>query len=445
MGVLTEQFPFAVALGIASGAFLAVFLPRGRVAWHTFGIVLSTGIVLWTVLVPRAHQRVAILESAGDSAAPWQLVLRVLPLVVVAFFGLSLLARGLKQRLDPIGFPRRIALVAVTIVWSSVAATMVLGPSSIITIRSLQSFAFPAAVAALLLLPAPKLSAAMRTLRWPLGFVTYGSLLVALVQPDWAFFLNMGSSLSPFPHRLAGLTTHPNSLGFVSLVFLVLGLCHQAKAEQLHRVVAVTVLFLTASKTAWAAAALVLLIVLWGGPWSRGSTGARVAVVVLSLSLGFFMALVTWASLGEEALSTFGTFTGRTAVWVLAIDLWASRPLFGHGAEAWSAGSEARQTFTWAGHAHNQVLQSLSVYGLYGAGALLIYTSAIVSLAIRARSVIAYSLVGVHLLRYITESPVVSTVIDLGFLTHLTIIVALVLLAEHASASSRQTALGAAT
>lgn len=217
------------------------------------------------------------------------------------------------------------------------------------------------------------------------------SLAAAMVAPDWAMF-ESGPMLDgplPFP-RLYGVSTHPNALAPIALVFLYLEyyIPSRRAVRFVGSALAVVALVMTQSKTSWAIAAVnacVLFVYRKGasGPtrfWGKAATGALAALVVLGATVSF--------GDGSARNVDAKTLTGRTELWSVAMDAWASSPIFGYGPTLWSEGFRAQFLTTeasYAGHSHNAYVQQLAESGVVGFGLLLVFLGVLARTAWRAR------------------------------------------------------------
>src|SRR5690606_23765492 len=206
------------------------------------------------------------------------------------------------------------------------------------------------------------------------------------------------------------------------------------------------VLVIAQSQTTWGAAALVLapfavyrLRHRRGRPASQGWTPMRlvaVAGVVLAVALAVAL-LVLQLQVGSGMRSDFASaveasrksreiseLSGRTQIWLIALEVWKQNPIFGYGPTLWSDAFRATWRVPFAFHAHNQFMQSLGAAGIVGVLGLLAYVGALVIGALRAARAsrgLAPALVLVMLVRMVTEVPLeLSTVLLGDFLFQLT-------------------------
>ena len=257
--------------------------------------------------------------------------------------------------------------------------------------------------------------------KWTLFLVMLASLAVAIAHPDIAIEKNYGAGWIPgLRIRLWGLAAHANTLGALTLYFMLTLLLQPARSRAVNMLMwgaMLLVLLLSQSKTSWGGAALVGFIYAsynWGRDPRGGLRPAFIIGVLLSLAglasllmvidpsrvLGRFMDTDTGANLT--------TLTGRTEIWAAAYGMWLDSPAFGYGLEAWSPLHRLQLGLPFATHAHNQFMQALAIGGVFDALALLAYIVLLVSGAVRAARRthgVSLGLMALFLLRCVTEVP----------------------------------------
>lgn len=224
------------------------------------------------------------------------------------------------------------------------------------------------------------------------------SLAAALVKFDLVFQRGYPSWIPGFSFRFFGLATHANLIAPIALVLLLLE--HACpSANRIHRVgfiaFGLLVLVIAQSKTVWLASVVAYAILTMRGLFLRlrmqkGNGWANTSIfdVLFVLTLFLVPALlaagaisIDFASMTNKLANTMAgeklaSASGRTAIWQTAIAEWLRNPLFGFGPSAWDEYYRARHGLEGAAfHAHNQVLQSLSVGGLQAAIGMLIYVT----------------------------------------------------------------------
>lgn len=254
-----------------------------------------------------------------------------------------------------------------------------------------------------------------------LAITVVGSLIVIVANAPEAWLISEGGLVPGTPGRLQGATYHPNVLGPLPLLYLIL-----ERYWPSHRwvrwplsVLAVAALVLSESKTAWVAA-VVVGIVLWSSDPGR-SRNARFAASLAVIGLIAGLAVYALEGVDELAASTVSsvtTLTGRTELWQIGLDAWQRDPLVGAGPEFFMTYA-ANSGQTWAGQAHNQFVQTLTQHGIVGLVTLGVYVGVLVQVALRnsVRSrATSVALVALLLVRGITETPLSSLGIE-----HLTV------------------------
>lgn len=289
-------------------------------------------------------------------------------------------------------------------------------------------------------------SALVATARTLLGAVLVVSVLLAL-YPKWGFAMTHYGMIPGIPGRLAGATSHPNSMAPLGLIYIVLAVSSPIRSRWLHRLligVAVAVIGLVQSKTVLGASVLGLIIVvlyhfnsatrLTNTRQSNWAT-AGLAFILFASALGVFLFLLAsldalpFKFLGHKSLSELSTFVGRTDIWNITLSVWEKNIWFGYGPTIWSPEFRLQYLMIYVGQAHNQFIQTLGESGLVGVVGLTVYLVAIASAAIRAVSAsngLSLVVVTFFLTRCMTETPLRSMgVSDPTFLLHVVVLVLL--------------------
>ncbi len=287
--------------------------------------------------------------------------------------------------------------------------------------------------------------------RWSLLVFLAASLLASAIDPGLT--TQYGSEETRLPgmtYRYWGLGSNPNSIAPLALLLMLLTI-HRPFQFKLLTLAALAmgalVLLIAQSQTTWGAAALVLAPFTayrlrhrrGVRPAPRDWTPTRVlALVGVLLATALAVALlVVELKVGSGMRSDFASameasrkgreisdLSGRTRIWMIALEVWKDSPLFGYGPALWSEAFRAAWRVPFAFHAHNQFMQSLGAAGLVGVLGLLAYLGALVAGALRAARAsrgLAPALVGVMLVRMVTEVPLeLSTVLLGDFLFQLT-------------------------
>ena len=273
-----------------------------------------------------------------------------------------------------------------------------------------------------------------------------GSLALIAINPDLVLQRPYVYGWVPgMNFRLWGLASHANSIGPLALLYLLLAI-HQPFRQRwlqwLGLAIAIGVLVLAQSKTAWVATFFLLAVLAafrvapkFQAAWSTGRLDYQVMGIAISSILAA-IAMFAFIMLGDvnlywnkfansQAGGQMFDLTGRGAIWGIAIDVWQQNPLFGYGPKLWDP--EFRRTIgmSFAFSAHNQFMQSLSGAGSFGVFGLLIYLGVVLRYAIALATITrGFSLaLGLFLLtRCMTETPLsTSTLFNGDLFTHLLI------------------------
>ena len=267
--------------------------------------------------------------------------------------------------------------------------------------------------------------------RWTLTILMVASLALIPFLPNLVIQPNSLEVRLPFvTYRLFGLGSGPNSIGplAATLILISIHLPFRSKVLQLVSLAsAIGVFVLAQSQTAWIAMGLILppyLAYRWitsEKDGRRRTLSPMLVVGLLALSLaGLFgvsllfldwqpilTTLASFAGLGDGGL-TNRSISGRGAIWSIAVQTFLENPLFGYGLSAWDSTFRAKLNMPFAFHAHNQLMQSLSVGGLLGVAGLLFYLGALSYYSLRyARFTrgLAPALMTLILVRCISEVP----------------------------------------
>jgi exopolysaccharide production protein ExoQ len=228
---------------------------------------------------------------------------------------------------------------------------------------------------------------------------------------------------SPYPETLLGITErlhgvffHANGLGPMMALYLVLMYANGTRRTRLMwflGAVALVLLVLSQSKTAWAAA-LAAGVVLWLGR-SKRNAAVRILAVTLVAVAAVSVALLTESQaefevLEQQDVESLRTLTGRTALWQYGLDAWRESPVFGGGPMVFRDYAQ-RMDQAWAGQAHNQYVQTLGRHGVVGLAGLMVLLAVLLGQALRLASHTRYvslALVALLLVRSLTEANIDS-------------------------------------
>ncbi|BCT69236.1 hypothetical protein NNRS527_02851 [Nitrosospira sp. NRS527] len=240
-----------------------------------------------------------------------------------------------------------------------------------------------------------------------LGLIVFSSLIAAIVAPRLVFQPGYVGLIPGFDSRLWGVTSHANGLGAVASMYLVLELAEpSAKAWVRASILSAAslTLILTQSKASIAAAFVGFFIIFcWrllnrtNGAIADRKGGSLIPIALLG---GFIISILVGGAfamffdtdildalqghLDARALGTLSTATGRTSIWIAAINAGLENPLFGQGADFWGLESRLRLGLATAFTAHNLFLQIFSRSGFVGLAALLVFLYFLIRYSIRA-------------------------------------------------------------
>jgi O-antigen ligase len=292
-------------------------------------------------------------------------------------------------------------LVTFLLFWiGTVAAPALLGAHPYLT----HDYVYPLVIGiAALLVSGAERDLAFRAARNALVLFVAAGLLLIPFKPNLALETSYAQGLVPGLPRLAGLASHPVTMGLLSQLGLLCLMAFPYRHVWLNRlawVIGLGSLFMAQSKTAWIAFILcsVCMFAVRRGPawWRRVSNPVRpesgivsvllfmLAVATISLVLMFADPSAKWDSFFDSAEGAqFASLTGRDLIWAIAYDEWQRNPLFGYGPTLWDENFRAVIGMPNATSAHNQFLDALSRSGSVGALVLTIYALVLLVLSLR--------------------------------------------------------------
>jgi len=207
--------------------------------------------------------------------------------------------------------------------------------------------------------------------------IVWSSLAAGVLAPTWGTERLYTASHIGLHSRLVGLTPHANALGPLAVLLVALEAA-RAKLVSLPVALAASAVLWTQSKTSWVAAALVGLLWVLQRAGARRAGRALLALVAAGVVTVTGVVAITLLAPGRATAKgndSAETFTGRTAIWEATLEVWQPVPVLGVGTRLWDDAMDRRFAhrigFT-AGHAHNQLIQTLGEAGLVGEAALLV-------------------------------------------------------------------------
>lgn len=251
------------------------------------------------------------------------------------------------------------------------------------------------------------------------------SLAAMFIKPDFVMLRPAGSVIPGIDFRLFGLAPHANTLGPMALIGLLLELYSPSAWRSLRTVQLVAcfaVLVLAQSKTAWVAAALIMVLVVVplglmpaaaaSHPDRRFGRAVFTVLACIGLMVVTSVGLASIDGLGNVDRSIqLDTLTGRTMIWNITLQAWQENLLFGYGREIWGSERMMRLGLLHVGQAHNQFVQTLGEAGLFGLAFLMTYLLTLLHASLRRFAVsrgITFALLVVVLARCVTEAPLRS-------------------------------------
>jgi O-antigen ligase len=273
------------------------------------------------------------------------------------------------------------------------------------------------------------------------------SALMMVVRPTQVLQFGYAGVLPHMP-RYAGLASHANTLGPLAVVCL-LSLWHRPFARvwlnRLAWALGLFSLMLTQSKTSWisfmlASACIILyryrpmLAARLGDPRKPALPSLIIGVTMLGLTV--VSLVVIFADVGGAVGRMFSSstgaelasFTGRDAIWRVAMEEFHKNPIFGYGMTIWNLPFQISVGIPGAVHAHSQFFHSASSAGWVGLIGLGIYAVILLVFTLRtaqASGGLSMALFLILVVRSVSEVPLLMTGFGLDTMTHLMLLVVL--------------------
>jgi len=238
-----------------------------------------------------------------------------------------------------------------------------------------------------------------------LVFIVFTSLIAAVFTPQLALQHGYNDGLIPgFNVRLWGVTSHPNTLGAIACVLLILEVAEPSARVWLRISILISAglaLIMTQSKTSIMAALIGFLIIfvvhILAKKRDKPGNSREIVISLIVVFFALVTVIVAWVvfydwgvtnalnrSLGTNAISSLSSATGRTAIWEVAIAAGLENPLFGQGGDFWNQHVRLRPGFSGASSSHNLFLEIFARSGFVGLAALLIFLYFLVRYSVRA-------------------------------------------------------------
>lgn len=278
-------------------------------------------------------------------------------------------------------------------------------------------------------------------------FLSLASIAVYYANPNLGRMLEWINGAHIPGDRMRGITGSPNSIGGVAaLGIMMVSLYWREFGRRTRYICAFSVLvFLAAivlsqSRSPIAAVMVILLCNAFFRP-GRGALAIAGGILGIASFIAIFpfidsiLGLLSRSGSAEEIL----TFTGRSEIWAVVIDLWTQKPIhgWGYGAMLYILPTYPG-LFEAAAHAHNLYLEVLVGGGLIGFMLLMLAICSSLFWGFRVGDRRALALIFFILLRGITEAAPFSGVAGFTYLA-LTLGVALI---SHKQTVQRHARLG---
>ncbi|MEZ5854452.1 MAG: O-antigen ligase family protein [Hyphomicrobiaceae bacterium] len=379
---------------------------------------------LGVLLTGRNLESFASLDVLEPSvAAAW--VLRLASFGSVVALAFTIVTRGIGD----LGVARRRSSLAMAGAFAFYFGTNVLAPGIMGHISGIPHTIYYVAMlfVALFLLQEEVGDDIAKVARNGLAVFLIASLVSSVILPEYtvrAYREELRLPLVPF--RFWGLSSGPNTIAPMALILIFLGIVKPFQRRWLQvatMICAWSVVILAQSQTTWVATAVILtgLIVYRRDMQRTGAFSAKPSPAMLLAGAGLAAAgLVLFIALlasgdPERVVQTGGLtessqdiVTGRSHIWAVALETFVQHPVFGYGLTAWEAEFRDAIGMSYAAHAHNQLMQALSVGGLTAAIGLVLYVSVMIWQSIRvadATGGLAPALVALIVIRMISEVP----------------------------------------
>jgi O-antigen ligase len=255
----------------------------------------------------------------------------------------------------------------------------------------------------------------------------YGSLLSAVIAPDWALLGGYeGQGVLPsVDTRLFGVSSQAVQLGPLMAAYFVIECLAPTESwlRKIHLPASLVVLVWTQAKTAWV---FVLIFVAFMGAAKLRRKFRSLPNLEWRLATPAFYSMLAIASVlivaGVANLIPAGsdtkieTLTGRTAIWSITLDAWADNPIFGYGLGLWDVEFRTYYGMPFAGQAHNQFIHTLGSAGIIGLSGLLVYLWAMGRRAFKVSgsNPVALALFCLVVVECVTEAPLRNGIILSG-------------------------------
>jgi exopolysaccharide production protein ExoQ len=161
-------------------------------------------------------------------------------------------------------------------------------------------------------------------------------------------------------------------------------------------------------------------------------------LIIATMGIGLVVVgtIIIFADVGSAVDRMFSTdtgaglatFSGRDAIWRVAMEEFDKSPIFGYGLTIWNVAFQISVKIPLAVHAHSQFYQTASSAGLVGLVGLGIYASILLTLTLRtarASGGLSLALFVILVVRGVSEVPLLMTGFGLDTITHLLLLTVL--------------------
>ena len=244
----------------------------------------------------------------------------------------------------------------------------------------------------------------LRTVRILLRGLALLSLAATVAIPEIAFNTVEGRTVFGI-ERLQGVVGHPNTLGIIAVLGLVLEI--HSRSSLIWKLLSLSTLLLAQSFTAYVAL-IVAAAVMAATIWVRRTIILAGLVAAVTWVVRPDTLLALWAAVAPAEVATLN---GRTRIWDAALHGFEQYPIFGFGPTLLNEQFRVLYLpgqFAAAGQAHNQFAQTVSGEGMVGLIALGIMLIVFLVRALRLAGIdrgLGLALLGVLFVRALTETP----------------------------------------
>ena len=218
---------------------------------------------------------------------------------------------------------------------------------------------------------------------------------------------------TPFPAfnaRLAGVYAHPNALGPISAICIILCFAYRPRFKIIWITASAVALWASDSRTS----IIILPIALLAMMIDRRKLPAIVRNASLLLGASAVILILFTTSFATSTIESSDTQTlnGRTQLWADALTKWSESPIVGMGPKAFDMTYRLQTGRDYAGQAHNQFLHTLSSEGSVGFLALCLFLYFVAKSSFRSRANTSSASIAVGIIVLATllvESPLRAT------------------------------------